>query len=85
MQKTKQGILLEEYQLTKEQIQSYRRDGPIRLRNVCPRDTLEFYRKLLLEVVEEVVRQRDTQGRIEDYGSLFTQVTNVWRKNEEVR
>lgn len=85
MQTTFTDILTEEYRLIDGQIQAYRRDGHILLRNVCPHDALQHYRQRMVGVVEEVVRKRDTQGRIEDYSSLFTQVTNVWRMDEEVR
>jgi len=77
-------ILTEEYRLTEEQIRAYRRDGQIFLRRVCPPEFLQPYRERILHVVDEVVRKRDTQGRIEDYSSLFTQVTNVWRHDPRV-
>lgn len=85
MQTSIAETLTEEYRLTDEQIRAYRHDGHILLRNVCPQAVLEGYRQRILSVVEEVVRKRDTQGRIEDYSNLFTQVTNVWRMDEEVR
>lgn len=85
MQTSIAEALTEEYRLTDEQIQACRHDGHILLRSVCPQNILQSYRLRILSVVEEVVRKRDTQGRIEDYSSLFTQVTNVWRMDEEVR
>jgi ectoine hydroxylase-related dioxygenase (phytanoyl-CoA dioxygenase family) len=78
-------LLLHEYALSDELIQSFRKNGHAKLDSVCPPGLLEHYRKQILAVVDEVVRQQDTQGRIEDYSSLFTQVTNVWRKSDEVR
>ncbi len=82
---TSHDILTEAYPLSAEQGQNYERDGHVLLRNICPPAILQQYRTSILNVVDTVVRQQDTQGRIEDYSSLFTQVTNVWRKNEEVR
>jgi hypothetical protein len=29
--------------------------------------------------VEKVVSKKDNQNRIDDYSSIFTQVTNLWR------
>jgi len=43
------------------------------------------YRPLVTSIVDEVARTRDTQRRISDYGAMFTQVTNVWRMNAQVR
>lgn len=73
------------YRLSEEHLLRFRQDGHILLRQVCPLEILQHNRELLLKVVDDVVRKQDTQGRLEDYSSLFTQVTNVWRKNEQVR
>jgi ectoine hydroxylase-related dioxygenase (phytanoyl-CoA dioxygenase family) len=77
-------LLLQEYSVSNDQARDFQRDGHLVLRNVCPPGLLEHFRQRILGVVGEVVRQQDTQGRIEDYSSLFTQVTNVWRKSVEV-
>lgn len=36
-------------------------------------------------MVDAVASAGDPQGRIDDYGELFTQVTNAWRRSERVR
>jgi ectoine hydroxylase-related dioxygenase (phytanoyl-CoA dioxygenase family) len=74
-----------EYPLGEPEILRYRRDGHILLRSVASSSSIDTYRPLIREVVHEKARQNDSQGRIEDYSSLFTQVTNVWRLNEHIR
>lgn len=72
------------YSITREQHEEYQRHGHIFLGNVATEAEINFYRPLITAIVDEVARARDTQGRISDYGGLFTQVTNVWRKSEAV-
>ncbi len=77
-------ILSKEYPLAHEQIESYRRDGHAILRSIAPIEVVNHYRPRIEEIVQAMVKSKDAQGRIEDYSSLFTQVTNVWRLHEEV-
>ncbi len=48
-------------------------------------EEVNAYRPRITEVMKGVVERRDTQGRIDDYSGLFTQVTNVWRLDEGVK
>lgn len=73
------------YSLTNDQIERYRRDGHILLKGVASRQEIEAYRPMIRNVVEDVAKSKDSQGRIEDYTSLFVQVTNVWRQNEALK
>jgi len=63
----------------------YRKEGHLLLRNVASPSAIGTYRPYIREVVREKAGQNDSQGRIEDYSSHFTQVTNVWRLNEQLR
>jgi ectoine hydroxylase-related dioxygenase (phytanoyl-CoA dioxygenase family) len=73
------------YPLTPVQIASYREKGHILLRSVASRDEVECLRPEIDRVIDDVVVKNDTQGRVDDYSSLFRQVTNVWRLNGAVR
>jgi ectoine hydroxylase-related dioxygenase (phytanoyl-CoA dioxygenase family) len=73
------------YPLSPEHIGQYQRDGHILLRGLASEREIEIVRPSIRKVLEEVAAAKDTQGRIEDYSSLFTQVTNVWRLNERGR
>jgi len=74
-----------EYPLSEEQILSYRRDGHIILRNIASSEELKSVRPALLHAVDDVTTKGERQGKISDYGKMFTQVTNVWRMNESAR
>lgn len=74
-----------DYPISDEQRAQYQRDGHIFLRTVASQEEVDAYRPLITSVVDEVAKARDPQGRISDYGKMFTQVTNVWRKSDEVR
>jgi ectoine hydroxylase-related dioxygenase (phytanoyl-CoA dioxygenase family) len=75
----------DEYPLQAAEIEQYRKDGHILLRGVASPSTIGTYRPYIREVVDEKARQNDSQGRIVNYNSLFTQVTNVWRLNDQLR
>lgn len=60
-------------------VSTFRRDGFVLLRRVAPSSYVAAVRPSIERVVREVASSRDPQGRIEDYGRLFIQVTNVWR------
>jgi ectoine hydroxylase-related dioxygenase (phytanoyl-CoA dioxygenase family) len=78
-------LLDEPFGLTPDQSRQYRNDGHILLRGLASPEEVADYRPLILQVVEEFARKRETQGRTEDYSNLFVQVTNVWRLSEQVR
>ncbi len=63
----------------------YRRNGHAILRGVASAKELEVVRPLIRTNVDDVAQKKNTQGRISDYSTLFTQVTNVWRLNDIVR
>src|SRR5438093_1602143 len=62
---------------------AFQRDGHAFQRALAPRAEAGAYRA----VIESVVRENagHAQGRIDDYSTLFTQVTNIWRLSEAAR
>ncbi len=74
-----------EYFLTEEQIEFYRENKYIKLKNVLDESTLEHYRKIIAEKVQELntqhlpIEQRDT------YSKAFLQIMNLWTKDERIR
>ncbi len=74
-----------DYLLSSGQILTYRENGHIQLPAVASQDVIGFIRPQLLSAIEAVVAKRDSQGRTDDYSSFFTQVSNVWRINDELR
>ena len=73
------------YPITREQSDQFQHDGHIFLRAVAAQNEVETIRPLISSLVDEVAKSKDTQGRISNYGAMFTQVTNVWRLSEAVK
>ncbi|HEX7574632.1 MAG TPA: phytanoyl-CoA dioxygenase family protein [Bacteroidota bacterium] len=73
------------YPLSDGQIASYNEKGHILLRSVASRDEVERIRPEIDRVIAEVAVTNDMQGRVDDYSSLFTQVTNIWRMSGTVQ
>jgi ectoine hydroxylase-related dioxygenase (phytanoyl-CoA dioxygenase family) len=82
---TQSPELSSDYIIRSDHAAQYRRDGHIFLGKVATQAEINEYRPHILEIVDEVSREGDTQGRISDYGKMFMQVTNVWRKSEAVK
>lgn len=74
-----------DYPLSPDCVQAYQQDGHILLKGVASAAAVEFFRPRAREVVRDVYSRRKTEGRKDDYSSLFRQVTNVWRHDDEVR
>jgi ectoine hydroxylase-related dioxygenase (phytanoyl-CoA dioxygenase family) len=64
---------------------AFRRDGHVTVRGLISAAEAAAIRPEIAAVVDAVVGARDPQGRLDDYGELFTQVTNAWRLSEQVR
>src|SRR5262245_7524666 len=73
------------YRVTPEQIQSFRDNGYIKLKNVLPADVLAYYgdeiTKKVLELNTNVLpmEQRNT------YQKAFLQITNLWTQSAVVK
>ncbi len=70
---------------TEQTVPGFRRDGHVVVRGIASAPEIESYRPVLEQVVEEVAKKDDRQGRIDDYSKLFTQVTNAWRVSAAAR
>ena len=73
------------YTTTPTEVAQYHKDGHILLRGVLSPDEIEYYGPLVLRCAEEVACTRDTRVQLEDLSTLFTQVSNIWRRSEEIR
>lgn len=75
-------IMDDEYKLTREQIESYQKDGHILLRNVASQTEIRQYEPVISQIVEQKnyhdkpVSERDT------YGKAFIQIGNIWTMSE---
>jgi ectoine hydroxylase-related dioxygenase (phytanoyl-CoA dioxygenase family) len=66
-------------------IAAFRRDGHVTVPGLAPPAEVAAIRPAVAAVVDAVAAAGDPQGRIDDYGELFTQVTNAWRHSAPVR
>jgi len=73
------------YALSRTSIESFRANGYLHLPHVASAEEVSAYRPFIEQVVQEVEARKDPQQRLENYGKLFTQVTNLWRMSEQVR
>ncbi len=73
------------YTVTSKQIEQFRRDGYIKLKQVLSADVIEHYGRIITAEVHRLntmylpIEERDT------YSKAFLQVINIWTKNEKVR
>ena len=61
----------------------FAKNGHIVIRDLIDADEVASFRPVITRLVERA--KRDPQGRIDDYSKLFTQVTNIWRLDDEAR
>jgi len=73
------------YGITFAEAAQYQKDGHILLRGVLSPEEIEYFRPLLISCAEEITHTRDMRVQLEDLNTLFTQVTNIWRRSEEIR
>lgn len=73
------------YPLDPNLAHAFRRDGHVTVRGLLSAAEAAAIRPEIAAVVEAMAAARDPQGRLDDYGELFTQVTNAWRLSERVR
>jgi ectoine hydroxylase-related dioxygenase (phytanoyl-CoA dioxygenase family) len=74
-----------EHPLSQDQVSQYQRDGHIFLKDVASRAEVQAVRPLIIGIVDEMAKVGERQGRISDYSKMFTQITNVWRKDSSIR
>jgi ectoine hydroxylase-related dioxygenase (phytanoyl-CoA dioxygenase family) len=73
------------YQLSREQVEFYKKNGFIKLKNVFDANTLAHFNEVVSKQVAKMntfvtpLDQRDT------YGKAFLQLFNLWRENHEVK
>ena len=74
-----------EYPVSEKQTGLYQREGHILLRGVATRDDVRACLPSIEGALKEILARQDSQGRIEEYSTLFRQVTNAWRMNETAK
>ncbi len=78
-------LLDQPFQLTAEQIASYRSNGFIRLRKVLDGTTIAGAKPSLRRLVDAATRDQPPLAERGTYGKAFQQVMNLWRQDDVVK
>jgi ectoine hydroxylase-related dioxygenase (phytanoyl-CoA dioxygenase family) len=73
------------YIVTPEQIQQYRENGHVLLRDVMTPEEVEIYRGMIKDTALKHVQETRPLEERDTYGKAFLQITNIWELSQEVR
>ncbi|PAX09074.1 phytanoyl-CoA dioxygenase family protein [Sphingomonas lenta] len=73
------------YPLTTEQVESYRANGFVRLKDVLSPDTLAHYRDVISAEVTALAPPLPPMAERSTYDRAFLQVENLWRHSDTVK
>jgi ectoine hydroxylase-related dioxygenase (phytanoyl-CoA dioxygenase family) len=73
------------YSLSSEQIEFFRENGFIKLKNVLSREALEYYGEIITQKVFELKKENGPMEKRTTYGKAFIQIANLWRQNEIIK
>jgi len=73
------------YPVDTDQCEKYRRDGHILLRGVVAPEETEYYRPLIIGLVDKHARTRDVRVAPDETKPLYEYVANVWQRSEEIK
>ena len=82
------NFLDEPYPMSAEQQEQYMQDGCILVKNILDRSQVELFRSHIGHAVEKHFEERKRLQQsevVDDYNAYFTQVTNLWEKDEMVK
>lgn len=78
-------LLDENYVLSMDQIDFYRNNGFIKLKNIFYSETLSYYGRLITEKVAEKIKNVSDLDDRDTYGKAFLQIFNLWTESEEIK
>ncbi len=73
------------FALTHEQVEFYRENGYVKLKQVLSAELLEHYRLAIHERVAELSRDALPMEQRDTYGKAFLQIMNLWTESATVR
>jgi ectoine hydroxylase-related dioxygenase (phytanoyl-CoA dioxygenase family) len=79
------NLLDQPFPLTDAQIQQFRRDGYIKLKNVLSPETLAHYGREITSQVQQLNRESRPVEQRDTYSKAFLQVLNIWTKSALVK
>ena len=78
-------LLHQPYALTDAQIQQFRREGYIKLKNVLPPETLTQYGREITAQVKALNKETRPVEQRDTYAKAFLQIMNIWNKSDLVK
>jgi ectoine hydroxylase-related dioxygenase (phytanoyl-CoA dioxygenase family) len=80
-----QEALDEPFQLSAEQINFFRKNGFIKLKNVLPPEVIKYFNKTISNEVKRLNTQHLPMEQRDTYGKAFLQIMNIWTKSAPVK
>ena len=78
-------LLNKKYTLNPDQINFYRRNGFIKLKNIFDAETLVFFEKLISQKVAKKSKDSIPLTERDTYGKAFLQIFNLWTEDEDLK
>lgn len=78
-------ILRQPYPLSAEQIEFYRENQFIKLKNVFPAEVLQYFGAVISQKVQELNTMHLPLEERNTYSKAFLQIMNLWREDETVK
>ncbi len=78
-------LLDENYVLSHDQIDFYRNNCFIKLKNIFDSETLTYFGRLIAEKVAEKTQNVSELDERDTYGKAFLQISNLWTENKEIK
>jgi ectoine hydroxylase-related dioxygenase (phytanoyl-CoA dioxygenase family) len=78
-------ILNQPYKLTQEQINFYRENKYVKLKNVLNAETIAHFSKVIKNKVQELSTQDVPLEERDTYSKAFLQIMNIWTHDDEVK
>ncbi len=77
--------LQQPFKITREQVDFYRENGYIKLKNIFSEDLLQYMNEVISNEVMRLNTQQLAMEQRDTYGKAFLQVMNIWTKSEAVK
>ena len=81
----KNSILDQPYDLTKSQINFYKKNAFIKLKEVLDKKTISYFNQLITNKVNELSKHSIPLEKRNTYGRAFLQIFNLWLKDTKIK
>lgn len=78
-------LLGSNYNLNSVQIEFYKKNSFIKLKNVLPQEVIEYYNRIISQKVSQLNKVGLPLEKRDTYGKAFLQLFNLWKEDEEIK